>query len=108
MLRKLAPEEARHQEAERVRRAEKYYSDQQKPEVLQFRVTEQERALIEKWAKKAGMNVSEYVRANMIMALVFDGEPAAVKIVMQSIGTAAMEKLQAKKQFMQAFKRQRA
>ena len=38
-----------------------------KTQMMQFRVTDGGKALIEKCAKKAGMMVSEYIRACMLM-----------------------------------------
>jgi antitoxin component of RelBE/YafQ-DinJ toxin-antitoxin module len=48
-----------------------------KTQMMQFRVNDEEKALIEKCAKKAGMTVSEYIRACMLMEMVIDGEVAA-------------------------------
>ena len=45
-----------------------------KTTMMQFRVAEDEKALIEKCAKKAGMTVSEYIRASLLMEMVIDGE----------------------------------
>jgi len=52
-----------------------------KTQLLQFRVNDEEKALIEKCAKKEGMTVSEYVRASMLMSMVMDGELQALKII---------------------------
>ena len=54
---------------------------------------EDEKALIEKCAKKAGMTVSEYIRACMLMEMVVDGEMQALKIIGRTIGMKAMDAL---------------
>jgi uncharacterized protein (DUF1778 family) len=64
-----------------------------KTTMMQFRVTEEEKALIEKCAKKAGMTVSEYIRASLLMEMVIDGEVQAVKIIGRTIGMKAMDAL---------------
>ena len=43
-----------------------------KTQMMQFRVNDEEKELIEKCAKKAGMTVSEYIRACMLMEMVVD------------------------------------
>lgn len=65
-----------------------------KSELLQFKVTPEERALIEKCAKKQDMTVSEYVRASLLMEMVLDGEVAALRIVAASVGRQAVKALQ--------------
>ena len=50
-----------------------------KTQMMQFRVTDEEKDLIEKCAKKARMTVSEYIRACMLMEMVVDGEMQALK-----------------------------
>ena len=64
-----------------------------KTQLLQFRVNDEEKALIEKCAKKEGMTVSEYVRASMLMSMVMDGELQALKIIGRTIGLKAMDSL---------------
>ncbi|HXX75805.1 MAG TPA: DUF6290 family protein [Nitrospiraceae bacterium] len=64
-----------------------------KTQMLQFRVNDEEKALIEKCAKKEGMTVSEYVRASMLMSMVMDGELQALKIIGRTIGLKAMDSL---------------
>jgi uncharacterized protein (DUF1778 family) len=64
-----------------------------KTQMMQFRVTDEEKALIEKCAKKAGMTVSEYIRACMLMEMVVDGEMQALKIIGRTIGMKAMDAL---------------
>lgn len=64
-----------------------------KTQMMQFRVNEEEKALIEKCAKKAGMTVSEYIRACMLMEMVVDGELQALKIIGRTIGMKAMDAL---------------
>jgi hypothetical protein len=65
-----------------------------KSELMQFKVTPEERALIEKCAKKQDMSVSEYVRACLLMEMVLDGEVQAIKIVATTIGRKAVKALQ--------------
>ena len=64
-----------------------------KTTMMQFRVAEDEKTLIEKCAKKAGMTVSEYIRACMLMEMVVDGELQALKIIGRTIGMKAMDAL---------------
>jgi hypothetical protein len=61
--------------------------------MMQFRVNGEEKSLIEKCAKKEGMNVSEYIRASMLMSMVMDGEMQALKIIGRTIGLKAMDSL---------------
>ena len=64
-----------------------------KTQMMQFRVTDEEKDLIEKCAKKARMTVSEYIRACMLMEMVVDGEMQALRIVGRTIGMKAMDAL---------------
>jgi len=64
-----------------------------KTQMMQFRVNDEEKALIEKCAKKAGMTVSEYIRACMLMEMVIDGELQALRIIGRTIGMKAMDAL---------------
>ncbi len=64
-----------------------------KTELMQFKVTPQERTPIEKCDKKQGMTVSEYVRACLLMEMVLDGEMQALKIVATTIGRKAVKAL---------------
>lgn len=64
-----------------------------KPTMMQFRVNDEEKALIEKCAKKEGMTVSEYIRASMLMSMVMDGEVHALKIICRTMGMKAMDAL---------------
>jgi len=57
-----------------------------KTETLQFKVTEQERKLIEKCAEEEGTTVSKYVRGAVLMSLVMDGKAEAIKIVAREVG----------------------
>ena len=70
-----------------------YIGGLMKTQMMQFRVNDQEKALIEKCAKKAGMTVSEYIRACMLMEMVVDGELQALKIIGRTIGMKAMDAL---------------
>ena len=49
-------------------------SDDTKTETLQFKVTEQERKLIERCATEEGTTVSKYVRGAVLMSMVMDGK----------------------------------
>jgi hypothetical protein len=71
-------------------------------ELMQFKVTPQERALIEKCAKKQDASVSEYVRACLLMEMVLDGEMQAIKIVASTIGRKAVKALQKRAQQLEA------
>lgn len=62
-------------------------------ELMQFKVTPEERKLIAKVAEKQGMTVSEYVRAAVIMDMVLEGEVGAMKVVVDSIGRKAVQAL---------------
>jgi hypothetical protein len=70
-----------------------YIGGLMKTQMMQFRVNDEEKALIEKCAKKAGMTVSEYIRACMLMEMVVDGEVQALKIIGRTIGMKAMDAL---------------
>ncbi|QPD04941.1 MAG: hypothetical protein Nkreftii_002715 [Candidatus Nitrospira kreftii] len=62
-------------------------------ELMQFKVTPDERKLIEKVANKQGCTVSEYVRSAVIMDMVLEGEVDAMKVVVESIGRKAVQVL---------------
>ena len=64
-----------------------------KTQMMQFRVNDEEKALIEKCAGKSDMTVSEYIRASMLMRMVVDGEMQALRIVGRTIGMKAMDAL---------------
>ncbi len=64
-------------------------SDETKTETLQFKVTEQERKLIEKCASDEGTTVSKYVRGAVLMSMVMDGKAEAIKIVAKEVGEKA-------------------
>lgn len=64
-----------------------------KTTMMQFRVNDEEKKLIEDCAKKQGMTVSEYIRASMLMSMVMDGEVQALKIIGRTIGMKAMDAL---------------
>ena len=70
-----------------------YIGGVMKTQMMQFRVTDEEKDLIEKCAKKARMTVSEYIRACMLMEMVVDGEMQALKIIGRTIGMKAMDAL---------------
>lgn len=64
-----------------------------KTQMMQFRVTDEEKALIERCAAKAGMTVSEYIRAGMLMEMMIEGEVQAMKIIGRTLGVKAMDAL---------------
>jgi hypothetical protein len=64
-----------------------------KTTMMQFRVNDEEKGLIEKCAKKSGMTVSEYIRASLLMEMVIDGEVLALPIIGRTIGMKAMDAL---------------
>ena len=64
-------------------------SDDTKTETLQFKVTEHERKLIERCARDEGASVSKYVRGAVLMSMVMDGRPEAIKIVAREVGEKA-------------------
>lgn len=61
-------------------------SEDAKTETLQFKVTEQERKLIERCAQDEGTTVSKYVRGAVLMSMVMDGKAEAIKIVAREVG----------------------
>ena len=63
--------------------------DDTKTETLQFKVTQQERKLIERCASDEGTTVSKYVRGAVLMSLVMDGKAEAIKIVAREVGEKA-------------------
>ena len=60
--------------------------EETKTETLQFKVTEQERKLIERCAADEGTTVSKYVRGAVLMSMVMDGRAEAIKIVAREVG----------------------
>ena len=64
-----------------------------KTTMMQFRVNDEEKELIERCAKNARMTVSEYIRASLLMEMVIDGEVQALKIIGRTIGLKAMDAL---------------
>lgn len=64
-----------------------------KTQMMQFRVTDEEKELIEKCAKNASMTATEYIRASMLMQMVIDGEMKALKIIGRTLGMKAMDAL---------------
>lgn len=64
-----------------------------KTQMMQFRVDDEEKKLIEKCAKNAGMDVADYIRVSLLMVMVIDGEVQAVKIIGRRIGIKAMDAL---------------
>lgn len=63
--------------------------EETKTQTLQFKVTEQERELIEKCATDEGTTVSKYVRGAVLMSMVMDGKAEAIKIVAREVGEKA-------------------
>ena len=76
--------------------------DETRSENMLFRVTKAEKELITKWAKKSAMTPSEYIRATILMGMVMDGEPEAIKIVMKAVGTAAVATIKNKLRFIES------
>lgn len=64
-------------------------AEEAKTETLQFKVTEQERKLIEKYAAEEGTTVSKYVRGCVLISMVLDGKVEAIKIVAKDVGEKA-------------------
>ena len=64
-----------------------------KNETLQFKVTAQERQLIEQAALKEGATVSRYVRACVFLSMVMEGNAEAVQLVAREIGSKPFEAL---------------
>ena len=64
-------------------------TEESKAATLQFKVTEQERKLIEKCAQDEETTVSKYVRGAVLMSLVMDGKAEAIKIVAREVGEKA-------------------
>ena len=62
-------------------------------ELMQFKVTPEERKLIEKCANQQGLSVSEYVRAAVIMDMILEGNVGAMKIAVDTIGRKAVQLL---------------
>ena len=64
-------------------------TDDAKSETLQFKVTAQERKLIENCAVGEGTTLSKYVRGAVLMSMVMDGKAEAIKIVAKEVGEKA-------------------
>ena len=62
-------------------------------ELMQFKVTPEERKLIDRCAQKQGLSVSEYVRAAVIMDMILEGNVGAMKIAVDTIGRKAVQVL---------------
>jgi putative IMPACT (imprinted ancient) family translation regulator len=73
-------------------------TDSTKTENLVFRVTHQEKALLEKCAKKYDISVSRYIRNSMLMEMMLDGEMEAFKILVKLMGSKAVEAFKRKLQ----------
>ena len=76
--------------------------DETRSENMLFRVTKAEKELITKWAKKAAMTPSEYSRSTVLMGMVMEGEPEAIKIVMKAVGSAAVATMKSKLRFIES------
>lgn len=55
-------------------------------ELMQFKVTPEERRIIEKRAKKEGTTTSNYIRGCVLMEMVLDGDFEAMKVVGTEVG----------------------
>lgn len=62
-------------------------------ELMQFKVTPEERKLIEKSADKQALSVSEYVRAAVLMDMILEGNVGTMKIAVDTIGRKAVQLL---------------
>lgn len=62
-------------------------------ELMQFKVTPEERKLIEKSAYKQALSVSEYVRAAVLMDMILEGNVGTMKIAVDTIGRKAVQLL---------------
>jgi hypothetical protein len=62
-------------------------------ELMQFKVTPEERKLIEKSADKQALSVSEYVRAAVLMDMILEGSVGAMKVAVDTIGRKAVQLL---------------
>lgn len=58
----------------------------ERTEMVAFRVSPQEKEIIEKLAKRQKMNVSQYVLATLIMDMFISGDPEATKYAVSSLG----------------------
>ena len=55
-------------------------------ELMQFKVTIDEKRIIEKRAKKEGTTTSNYIRGCVLMEMVLDGDFEAMKVVGAEVG----------------------
>lgn len=55
-------------------------------ELMQFKVTAEEKKIIEKRAKKEGTTTSNYIRGCVLMEMVLDGDFEAMKVVGAEVG----------------------
>ena len=55
-------------------------------ELMQFKVTPEERRVIENRAGKEKVSVSDYVRGCVLMEMILDGDFEALKIVAREVG----------------------
>ena len=55
-------------------------------ELMQFKVTPEEKRIIERRAKKEGTNTSSYIRGCVLMEMVLDGDFEAMKVVGAEVG----------------------
>ena len=76
--------------------------DEARSENMLFRVTKAEKDLITKWAHKAAMTPSEYIRSTVLMGMVMEGEPEAIKIVMKAVGSTAVATIKSKLRFIES------
>lgn len=76
--------------------------DETRSENMLFRVTKAEKELITKWAKKAAMTPSEYIRSTVLMGMVMEGEPEAIKIIMKAVGATAVATIKSKLRFIES------
>lgn len=55
-------------------------------ELMQFKVTPEEKRIIERRAKKEGVTASNYIRGCVLMEMVLDGDFEAMKVVGAEVG----------------------
>ena len=72
-------------------------------ELMQFKVTPEERRIIEKRAKKEGTSTSNYIRGCVLMEMVLDGDFQAMKIVGAEVGRKVWQGLRKRADELEAY-----
>ena len=75
----------------------------QRSELMQFKVTPEERKIIEKRAKKEGTSTSNYIRGCVLMEMVLDGDFQAMKIVGAEVGRKVWQGLRKRADELEAY-----